>query len=59
MQVVEPPSYLYDTGEMPLNMPELDAKMRADADRALSERVGHLSARLHDAEGTVHVGRAG
>jgi len=57
MHVVEPPSYLYDTGEMPLNMPELDAKTRADADRILSERVGHLSARLHHVEGTLHVGR--
>ena len=56
-QVVEPPSYLYDSGEMPLNMPELDWRMRADADRALSERIGHLSARLYDAEGTVQVGR--
>jgi nucleotide-binding universal stress UspA family protein len=56
-QVVEPPSHLYDTGEMPLNMPELDAKMRADADRALTERVAHLSARLHHVEGTIHVGR--
>src|SRR5829696_1273031 len=57
MQVVEPPSHLYDTGEMPLNMPEIDAKMRADAERALTERVGHLSARLHDVEGTIHVGK--
>ena len=57
MHVVEPPSYLYDSGEMPLNMPELDAKMRADADRILSERVGHLSARLHHVEGTLLVGR--
>src|SRR4051794_9572908 len=44
--VVEPPSYLYDTGEMPLNMPDIDAKVRANADRALSERVEHLSYRL-------------
>jgi nucleotide-binding universal stress UspA family protein len=58
MQVVEPPSYLYDTGEMPLNMPEIDAKIRADADRALTERVEHLSSRLHDVEGTLHVGKA-
>ena len=55
--VVEPPSYLYDSGEMPLNMPELDGRMRADADRALAERVGHLSARLRNVEGTVLVGR--
>ena len=54
--VVEPPSYLYDSGEMPLNMPELDARMRADAERVLTERVGHLSARLQ-VEGTVQVGR--
>src|SRR5215207_2308430 len=26
--VVEPPSYLYDSGEMPLNMPELDGPAR-------------------------------
>lgn len=56
-QVVEPPSYLYDTGEMPLNLPELDARVRADADRALHERVGHLSARLHHVEGTLEIGR--
>jgi nucleotide-binding universal stress UspA family protein len=55
--IVEPPSYLYDTGEMPLNMPELDARMRAQAERVLTERVSHLSARLHDVEGTVQVGR--
>jgi nucleotide-binding universal stress UspA family protein len=57
MQVVEPPSSLYDTGEMPLNLPELDARVRADADRALNERVGHLSARLHHVEGTLEIGR--
>ena len=57
MQVVEPPSYLYDTGEMPLNMPEIDAKVRADADHALLERVEHLSAGLRDVEGTVHIGK--
>jgi len=56
-QVVEPPSYLYDSGEMPLNMPELDGRVRADAGRELTERVGHLSARLRDVEGTVLVGR--
>ena len=58
MQVVEPPSYLYDTGEMPLNMPEIDARVRADHERALAERVERLSFRLHDVEGTLHVGRA-
>ena len=57
MQVVEPPSYLYDSGEMPLNMPDIDAKVRADADRALHERVEHLSAGLRDVEGTIHVGK--
>ena len=58
MQVVEPPSYLYDTGELPLNMPEIDARVRADAERALAERVERLSFRLHDVEGTLHVGKA-
>ncbi len=57
VHVAEPPSYLYDAGEMPLNMPELDSRMRADAERALDERVGHLSAQLHHVEGTIHVGR--
>ena len=57
MQVVEPPSYLYDTGEMPLNMPELDARVRADADRALSERVGTSARGCMSLEGTLHVGR--
>ncbi len=57
MQVVEPPSHLYDTGEVPLNMPEIDARVRADAERALTERVEHLSARLRHVEGTIHDGR--
>jgi nucleotide-binding universal stress UspA family protein len=58
MQVVEPLSLLYDAGELPLNMPEIDARMRADADRALTERVGHLSAQLRHVEGTICVGKA-
>ena len=58
MQVVEPPSYLYDTGEVPLNMPEIDARVRADAERTLAERVERLSFRLHDVEGALHVGQA-
>jgi nucleotide-binding universal stress UspA family protein len=57
VQVIEPPSYLYDTGEMPLNMPEIDAKIRADASRALTERVEHLSSGLAGVEGTIHAGR--
>jgi nucleotide-binding universal stress UspA family protein len=55
--VVEPPSLLYDSGEVPLNLPELDARIRAEAERAMAERVGHLSARLRHVEGTVQVGR--
>jgi nucleotide-binding universal stress UspA family protein len=58
MHVVEPPSYLYDSGEVPLNMPEIDARVRADAERALAERVERLSFRLHDVEGALHVGKA-
>jgi nucleotide-binding universal stress UspA family protein len=56
VQVVAPPSYLYDAGEVPLNMPEIDARIRADAERALAERVDRLSFRLRDVEGTLHVG---
>jgi nucleotide-binding universal stress UspA family protein len=58
MQAVEPPSYLYDAGELPLNMPEIDARVRADAELALAERVERLSCRLHEVEGTLHVGKA-
>jgi nucleotide-binding universal stress UspA family protein len=47
---------LYDSGEMPLNLPELNASMYADTERSLIERVAGLSARL-DSEGTVHSGR--
>jgi nucleotide-binding universal stress UspA family protein len=55
--VIEPPSWLYDTAELPLNMPELDARMRSEAERMLGERVDHLSAALRDVDGTVQIGR--
>jgi nucleotide-binding universal stress UspA family protein len=57
MHVVEPPSHLYDTGELPLNMPEMDARIRADAERTLADRVGRLRFRLLDVEATLHAGR--
>jgi nucleotide-binding universal stress UspA family protein len=57
VQVVEPPSYLYDAGEVPLNMPEIDARVRADAERALAKRVDRLSFSLREVEGTLNVGR--
>ena len=57
IQAYEPPSYPYDTGEMPLDMPDIDARFRADAERALAERVEHLSVGLDDVEGTLHVGK--
>jgi nucleotide-binding universal stress UspA family protein len=57
MQVVEPPSYLYDTGELPLNMAEIDARIRADTERVLMERVERLSFRLREVEGTLYAGR--
>ena len=56
MQVIEPLARLYDTGEMPMNLPEINASMYADAERSLVERVAGLSARL-ESEGTVHSGR--
>jgi nucleotide-binding universal stress UspA family protein len=57
VQAVEPPSHLYDTGELPLNMPEIDARVRADAAGALAERVERLSYRLRAVEGTLQVGK--
>jgi nucleotide-binding universal stress UspA family protein len=56
MQVIEPLARIYDGGEMPLNLPELNASMYADTERSLIERVARLSARL-ESEGTVHSGR--
>jgi nucleotide-binding universal stress UspA family protein len=56
MQVIEPLARVYDSGEMPLNLPEIGAAMYADTERSLIERVARLSARL-DSEGTVHSGR--
>src|SRR5829696_8011363 len=46
MHVIEPLARLYDTGEMPLNLPELNASIYADTERSLIERVAHLSANL-------------
>jgi nucleotide-binding universal stress UspA family protein len=56
MQVIEPLARIYDSGEMPLNLPEINASMYADAERSLIERVARLSANL-ESEGTVHSGR--
>jgi nucleotide-binding universal stress UspA family protein len=56
MQVVESPSSLYITADLPLNIPEIDARNRADAERALHERVERLDARLR-VDGTVYAGR--
>ena len=56
MQVIEPLAHVYDSAEMPLNLPEINASIYADTERSLTERVARLSARL-DSEGTVHSGR--
>jgi nucleotide-binding universal stress UspA family protein len=56
MQVIEPLARIYDSGEMPLNLPEINAAIYADTERSLTERVAHLSANL-DSEGTLHSGR--
>jgi nucleotide-binding universal stress UspA family protein len=56
MNVVEPLSHIYGTGEVPLNFSEMDASIRAEAERSLNERVARLSANL-ETEGTQHVGR--
>ncbi len=56
MNVVEPLSHLYHSGELPLNLPEIDASIRAQAKRTLNARVARLSSTLRS-EGTLHVGR--
>jgi nucleotide-binding universal stress UspA family protein len=56
VQVVEPLSRLYDVGEMPLHLPEMDASIRAGAKRALDQRVARLNSGL-ECEGTVYAGR--
>jgi nucleotide-binding universal stress UspA family protein len=56
IHVVEPLPRLYDTGEMPLNLPELEASVRAHAERILSGRVARLSSDL-ESEGTMCIGR--
>ena len=38
-------------------MPEIDARIRADAERVLTERVERLSFRLRDVEATLYVGK--
>jgi nucleotide-binding universal stress UspA family protein len=56
MQVIEPLERLYDIGEMPLNLAEINASIYANTERILIERVGRLSATL-ESEGTVYSGR--
>jgi nucleotide-binding universal stress UspA family protein len=56
MHVVEPLWRLYDPGEMPLNLPEIDASIRAGAKRTLNERVARLNSRL-ESEGTLCTGK--
>ena len=56
MQVIEPLAHLYDGGEVPFNLPEINASMYADTERSLVERVARLSAEL-ESEGTLHSGR--
>src|SRR5215213_7432111 len=56
MEVIEPLASLYDAAEMPLNLPEINASIYADAERTLTERVARLSSNL-ESEGTLHAGR--
>jgi nucleotide-binding universal stress UspA family protein len=57
MQVIEPLARLYDSGEMPLNLPDINASMYADTERSLIERVARLSAEL-ESDATLHSGRS-
>jgi nucleotide-binding universal stress UspA family protein len=56
MQVLEPLAGLYGGGEMPVNVPEINASIFSDAERSLTERVARLSSKL-EVEGTLHSGR--
>ena len=55
-QVVDPLERLYDSGEMPLNFPELNASIYAETERALVERLARLDPRV-DAEGRLQPGK--
>lgn len=56
MQVIEPLARIYDGGEMPLNLPEINASIFQDTERTLAQRVARLSSRLAS-EGTLYSGR--
>jgi hypothetical protein len=51
MQVIEPLARLYDSGEMPLNLPEINASMYAEPERSLTERVARTSAPIWNPRG--------
>ena len=55
-QVIEPLARIYDSGEIPLDFPEINASIYADTERVLIERVARVSAVL-ESEGTLHSGR--
>ena len=54
--MIEPLARLYDSGEMPFNVPEINASIYADTERNLMERVARLNSAL-ESEGTLHSGR--
>ena len=56
MQVIEPLARLYDSGEMPLNVPEINASIYADTERVLMERAARLSSNL-ESEATLQSGK--
>ena len=56
MQVIEPLARLYESGEMPFNVPEINASIYADTEGALMERVARLNFAL-ESEGTLDSGR--
>jgi len=56
MHVVEPMPWVYDSGETSLDLREINASIRADAERAMNERVAGLSPRLRSVA-TLYDGR--
>ena len=55
-QVVDPLERLHNSGEMPLNFPDLNASIYAETERTLIERLARLDPRL-DAQGRLQPGK--
>jgi nucleotide-binding universal stress UspA family protein len=57
MHVVEPMPQVYDAGETSLDLREINAVVRSEAERTMRDRVAHLSSRLRSVVATLYDGR--